>query len=430
MPEFEIAIVGAGIVGLGAAIGLARKGHKVWVVESTPTLQVVGDGIAVAANSQRVLKSYGILDEFYLRAKKNVGIMRHRRYSTGEVISTRDMTSQEKQYGYASYILSRHGYQRFLFEEAEKRGVQFRFNSRAETIKDDPARPALVLEGGEKIEADIIVGADGVKSAVRNAMYPDINVDSNTNCYRAAISLQALKADPEIAPLLDALDFWMGPQHLVISGPSSDNDQYSIALYHPSSTGTAGDWKKAGDVAHMRETFKDFAPALRKVLDLVDGSLVWKVVEVPPLPSWISKGGNIVIIGDAAHAMTPYQGQGAAMGIEDGAALAETLSRAKDVADIKRVLQAFESIRKPRAELLTSASSMLGKMWQMPDGEAQKQRDERMRAMPIWDAANWDGSHIDDVPSSIRDPKYQTWVMGHDTVSFTNRQLDRLLAQD
>jgi salicylate hydroxylase len=106
------------------------------------------------------------------------------------------------------------------------------------------------------------------------------------------------------------------------------------------------------------------------------------------------------------------------MGIEDGAALAETLGRATNAEDIKRVLPAFEKIRKPRAELIAIASAMLGKIWQMPDGEAQQQRDERMKAMPVWDAKTWDGSHIDDVPGSLRDPNYQSWVMGHDTIIF------------
>ncbi|KAI9745685.1 MAG: hypothetical protein M1818_001219 [Claussenomyces sp. TS43310] len=398
------------------------------VVEAAPSLQVVGDGIAVAASSQRVLKHYGILNNFYSRALKDMGVMQHRRYSTGEIVSARDMSSHIQQYGYASFILSRRGYLRFLFEEAEKRSVQFQFGTPAETVEDNSTRPVLILKNGDRIQADIIVGADGVKSVVRKFMYPDINVSSDQNCYRASISLSKVLDDPQTAPLGSSLDFWMGPQHLVIAGPSSDEDQYSIALYHPGDTGTARDWKKPGDLVHMRDTFKDFAPPMRKVLDIVDSAVVWKVVEVPPLPSWVSKGGKVVIIGDAAHGMTPYQGQGAAMGVEDGAALAETLERATSAADIKRVLPAFEKIRKPRAELIASASAMLGKMWQMSDGEAQQQRDERMKAMPIWDAKSWDGSHVDDVPGSMRDPTYQTWVMGHDTAGFTNRQLDKLLA--
>ena len=144
---------------------------------------------------------------------------------------------------------------------------------------------------------------------MRKFMYPDINVSSDQNCYRVSISLSKLQADPETAPLVSTFDFWMGPQHLVIAAPSSDEDQYSMALYHPGDTGTAGDWKRPGNLVHMRAAFKDFAQPMRKVLDAVDSSVVWKVVEVPPLPSWISKGGSVVIIGDAAHGMTPYQGQ-------------------------------------------------------------------------------------------------------------------------
>jgi len=121
----------------------------------------VGDGIAVAANSQRVLKQYGILDEFYRRATRNVGVMQHRRYCSGEVVSARDMTTQVQQYGYASYVLSRRGYQRFLFEEAEKRGVRVRFSCPVAEVEDGASKPVLVLKNGERVEADLIIGADG-----------------------------------------------------------------------------------------------------------------------------------------------------------------------------------------------------------------------------------------------------------------------------
>ncbi len=96
------------------------------------------------------------------------------------------------------------------------------------------------------------------------------------------------------------------------------------------------------------------------------------------------------------------------MGIEDGAALAEILERATSREDIKRMLPALKIVRKPRAELIASTSAMLGKIWQMPDGEAQQQRHDRMKAMPIWDAKTWDGTHVDEIPGSLRDPKYQT----------------------
>jgi salicylate hydroxylase len=71
----------------------------------------------------------------------------------------------------------------------------------------------------------------------------------------------------------------MEPGHLVIAAPSSDEDQYSMAICHPGNTGTAGDWKNPGDLEHMRETLKDFDAPMRRVLDMVDSSVVWKVVE-------------------------------------------------------------------------------------------------------------------------------------------------------
>ena len=93
---------------------------------------------------------------------------------------------------------------------------------------------------------------------MRKSIYPNTRISSDQNCYRASISLSKLQADLEVAPLISTFDFWMGPQHLVIAAPSSDEDQYSMALYHPGNTGTAGDWKKSGDLDHMREAFQIF----------------------------------------------------------------------------------------------------------------------------------------------------------------------------
>lgn len=94
----------------------------------------------------------------------------------------------------------------------------------------------------------------------------------------------------------------------------------------------------------------------------------------------------------------------------------------KPTADIKPVLKAFENIRKLRAALIASTSAMLGKMWQMPDGSVQKERDERMKKMPMWEkgGADWEKGGGDGVPGGLRDPRYQSWVMGFDVVDFVS----------
>jgi len=117
------------------------------------------------------------------------------------------------------------------------------------------------------------------------------------------------------------------------------------------------------------------------------------------------------------------------MGLEDGAALGECLERAKSIEDIPRLLHVFESIRKPRAELLSKVSANTSHLWQLPDGEAQQKRDKYMKSTPMWKESDaWDGTHIDDIPESATDPTYQEWVMAHNVISFTNRQLDKILS--
>lgn len=81
---------------------------------------------------------------------------------------------------------------------------------------------------------------------------------------------------------------------------------------------------------------------MRQLLDHVDHCLVWKLVELPALPSWVSKNGNVVVMGDAAHAMLPFAAQGGVMDIEDGAALAECLDRARDINEIRKSMRMFE----------------------------------------------------------------------------------------
>lgn len=100
MSKFDIIVVGGGLVGLGVSIALARQGHRVRVVEAGPSLQIVGDAIASTANHTRVLERWGLLDRFREIAPKDLGVMQHRRYNTGEIISKRDMESQAASYGH------------------------------------------------------------------------------------------------------------------------------------------------------------------------------------------------------------------------------------------------------------------------------------------------------------------------------------------
>jgi len=144
---------------------------------------------------------------------------------------------------------------------------------------------------------------------VRRFLYPDIELTNSISCYRAAIPSDKVKSDPELSLLLNSLEFWVGPNRSTAFGASSDDGRLWMTLYHLGSTGVVGGWKSPGDMAEMRESYRDFAPQIKKLLSFANSCLVWKVVEVPPLPSWVSSKRKLVLLGDASHAMTPHQGQ-------------------------------------------------------------------------------------------------------------------------
>lgn len=149
----------------------------------------------------------------------------------------------------------------------------------------------------------------GVRSVLRNYLHPEIQLKSYTKCYRATIQHDQMRDDPELSPLFDSINFWMGPDRLIIASNMEDTKTYTMNLYHSGDTGDAGDWKAPGDLNHMRSVFNDFNPQIQKLLGLVESCILWKVVAVPELESWMSPHGKMVLIGDAAHAMVSVQGQ-------------------------------------------------------------------------------------------------------------------------
>lgn len=122
----------------------------------------------------------------------------------------------------------------------------------------------------------------------------------------------------------------------------------------------------------------------------------------------------------AAHAIMPFSGQGHAMAIEDCACLAECLSRTTSTSSIPDALRAFEAIRKPRNKHMGEYSLFNAHTWQLPDGEEQRRRDQRLAKAPMFIAQNWDGKHVDEFPGLPPNPLYYPWMLGHDVVDLVS----------
>lgn len=207
-------------------------------------------------------------------------------------------------------------FQGLLKAAAEENGAVIHVDSRVVALDETGPSPAVITKDGRRFQGDLIIGADGTqishllfahlltltgaKSFIRRLKYPNINLSTAWNCYRAVIPGSVMRANPALAPLLDNPNFWWGPQRVVVGVPLQAGASYSLELTHPGETGSAGDWSKKGDKKVMRVMFADFEPVVRMLMDVVaqEDLLVWKLVQLPELEEWVWESGRVVLMGD------------------------------------------------------------------------------------------------------------------------------------
>ena len=409
MVSFNVIVCGGGLGGLAAAIGLKRKGHKVTVLEASTALNEVGAGIQMPPNSVKILKEYGIFDRFekYVTIPKNIIL---RRYDTGVPLLTTpldpDMTNA---YGNPYLLIHRADYQRLLFEAALEPDIEYKTGCRIQEV--DQKTGTVILETGEKYSADLVVGADGIKSRVRDtAVVPEetVHPTPSSNCaFRATVPKAEMLSDPAIAHFMTDVNSncWIGYRRHVMAYPIRNGEMYNIVMSHPGQA-SVDKWNEPGNVEEMKNHYKNFDPVVCQLLTHVKTVLKWVLADLPKLPRWVSQSGQVALIGDAAHAMLPYLAQGAAQAIEDGATLAEELEHCVSTDDIPRALQQYQKKRKRRAETIQAGASKNGGVWHLPDGDEQEERDALMKA--------GDGHN----PDQWSDREFQQWLFGWK--AFTN----------
>ncbi len=173
---------------------------------------------------------------------------------------------------------------------------------------------------------------------------------------------------------------WFGPGRAMITYPVAEGNLFNVAVNAPRQVGALADkWTEAGDVAEFRTLMNDFCPIVQKVLSHVETCATWTLAEVPSLSTW--SRGKAVLVGDAAHAMSPLVGQGAAMSIEDAAVLGECIDKLSDLTALPTLLRNFEDLRRPRAERVAELGRLNSVGSTLPDGKEQEARDQRFRAV-------------------------------------------------
>ncbi|MFT8274833.1 FAD-dependent monooxygenase [Kerstersia gyiorum] len=347
-PARPIVIAGAGIGGLTAAIALRRLGHEVLVLEQTRQFMRVGADINLTPNAVRALDGLG--DAALRRAiRASAARPTHRisrTWDTGEETSRLEMSDQaEHAYGAPQLTIHRADLLAALAQALPAENVLL--GAKVQSLVQDESGVQVQLADGRQLQAAALVGADGIHSAVRTAMFgPDQPRFTGFVAYRAVVPAARLQGVPN----LGAFTKWWGPDHYtqIVTFPLNRGEDIFIFATTAQDSWQQESWTTPGHVDELRAAYAGFHADARALLQACDEVLKTALYERDPLPVW-SRGG-VTLMGDAAHPMLPFMAQGAGMAIEDGVVLARCLAdvESADAGAVARALQQFEQARQAR----------------------------------------------------------------------------------
>jgi salicylate hydroxylase len=344
----HVVVVGGGIGGLCAAVSLMARGIDVTVLEGARALQPIGAGIQVAPNACRVLANLDLLDEVRHRsvAPEAILVRSHRR---GRVLHTTTLgNAVVDEYGFPYLHVHRADLVEVL--AAALPDDTIRLGSRVTGVDDDRERCRITTEDGSVVEADAVIGADGIHSAVRELLFgADEPTFSGYVCWRGLVPADRL-TDWNLPRVCEA---YYGPNCSAVSYYVSSGELYNfVGIVPADDQWRSEDWTAQGDPADLRRDFADFHAPVRAVAAEIEQPLKWAIYDRDPLDAW--SVGRVTLLGDAAHAMLPYLAQGACQAIEDAAVVARCLERWPDRPE--HALAVYEAVRRPHTTRVQHAA--------------------------------------------------------------------------
>ncbi|HYF06781.1 MAG TPA: FAD-dependent monooxygenase, partial [Acetobacteraceae bacterium] len=354
VPARRIAVIGVGIGGLTSALALHAAGFGVAVYERAARLAEEGAGLQVTPNAGRVLVHLG-LGPALAACGEEAGEQTFHHFRTGHVLRRVDLGGVAGRFGVPHYRMHRADLQALLAEALATRAPDaLRLGHRLERVVQRRSEVRLVFADGGEETADLVVGADGIRSALRDELFPE----GGRARFTGYVSLRALVPMAKLPEPLRTARVHFGGGRFLTQYPIRRGALMNVSAAYCTDSWTEEGWRIRARSGEMREAFADFNDDVRALLACVsdDTAFRWGLFGREPLRRWVH--GRVVLLGDAAHPMLPYMAQGAAMAIEDAMVLARALSASGGHAE--EALVRYEAARLPRANWVAGLTRTMG----------------------------------------------------------------------
>ena len=381
--NLPVLIAGGGIGGVAAALSLARLGYAVKVLEQAPELGEIGAGIQLGPNAFAAFDALGIGELARARAVYTDEMVMHD--ALDERLVGRIPTDQafRERFGNPYAVIHRADIHTSLLEGAQQHGnIETLTGTRIERVEQDGDTVTVYDQHGNAHKGQALIGADGVKSVVRQQYVGDPARVSGHVVYRAVVEKDEFPADLR----WNAASIWVGPNYHLVHYPLRGGEQYNVVVtFHSREQEEWG--VREGSREEVQSYYQDCCPRAHQLIDMPKSWKRWATADREPIGQWTF--GRATLLGDAAHPTLQYIAQGACMALEDAVTLGEALKHTGH--DWPKALQLYEQSRIARTARVVLSAREMGRIFHAKGVERLVRNDLWKGRSPerFYDAMEW-----------------------------------------